>query len=333
MAAPTTTARADTDRIPPPDERPSTTTADHPLAFGPGDWWVVLRRVWRARADDELSTRAAAMAFSILFAIPALVVATVSLFGLVADPADAATVVEEASGVIPDPAVTLLEGQLEQLVDGDTGALSVGFVLGLGAALWSISGAVGRARDAVGHVYDDPDDRSFFVTRGIALLGALVVATSLVLVLGLIAGTPWLLDRLDMDGPAAWMVGAARWFAVGSIFVGLLGALYRSGPERRPAQVRWLATGTVVGAVGVVVASMALSLWFGRTDAVGGTYGSLGSVLAVLTWLNVTSLIVLLAAELNAEMEHHTRRDTTVERTRPRGRRGATVADTLPESL
>jgi membrane protein len=62
------------------------------------------------------------------------------------------------------------------------------------------------------------------------------------------------------------------------------------------------------------------------------TYGALGGVIVLLTWLWLSAYIVLLGAELDSEIEHQTRQDTTTGEPEPMGQRGAVKADTLGEA-
>jgi membrane protein len=65
---------------------------------------------------------------------------------------------------------------------------------------------------------------------------------------------------------------------------------------------------------------------FGSYDK---SYGSLGAVVVLLMWLYLSAFVVLLGAQLNAEVEHQTARDTTTGRPVPLGKRGAAMADTI----
>jgi membrane protein len=59
------------------------------------------------------------------------------------------------------------------------------------------------------------------------------------------------------------------------------------------------------------------------------TYGSVGAVIILMLWFWLTAFIVLMGAELNAEMEHQTKQDTTIGKPKPMGERNAYMADTL----
>ena len=109
-----------------------------------------------------------------------------------------------------------------------------------------------------------------------------------------------------------------------------LSVLYRVAPDRAAPKFRWVSVGAVTATVLWLVASLGFSLYVSLFSSYGKTYGSLAGVVVLLLWLWITNYVVLLGAEINAEAEQQTGRDTTTGRPLPRGRRGAVKADSLP---
>jgi membrane protein len=89
--------------------------------------------------------------------------------------------------------------------------------------------------------------------------------------------------------------------------------------------------GAIVATVLWIGASLLFSIYVSNFGSYNETYGALAAVMILLLWLWISAFIVLLGAELNAEMEHQTERDTTTGRPKPRGQRGAYVADHVGE--
>jgi membrane protein len=87
--------------------------------------------------------------------------------------------------------------------------------------------------------------------------------------------------------------------------------------------------GAVLATVAWLLASLLFSLYAANFGRYNETYGSLGAVIVVMLWLFLTVLVVLLGAELNAELERQTLRDSTHGSDRPIGQRDAVVADTV----
>jgi len=121
----------------------------------------------------------------------------------------------------------------------------------------------------------------------------------------------------------------SRWPILLLLFSGGLAVLYRYGASRNEPRWSWVSPGAIVATVLWLVGSALFSLYVGEVASYNRTYGSLGAVVVLLMWFWVTAFAVLLGAELNAEMEHQTMRDTTRRPRKPMGYRGAYVADTV----
>ena len=108
--------------------------------------------------------------------------------------------------------------------------------------------------------------------------------------------------------------------------------LYRYGPDRRAARWQWVTVGSVSAAVTWIVASFLFSWYLSNFANYNATYGSLGAAVGVMVWLWISTTVMLLGAELNAEIEHQTARDSTVGSEQPLGSRGAVMADMWEQS-
>jgi len=121
----------------------------------------------------------------------------------------------------------------------------------------------------------------------------------------------------------------ARWPVLLVVLLSCLAVLYRYGPDRRAARWQWVTVGSVFAAVTWIVASFLFSWYLASFANYNATYGSLGAVVGLMIWLWISTILVLLGAELNAEIEHQTARDSTVGKDKPMGARGAVMADTV----
>ena len=128
------------------------------------------------------------------------------------------------------------------------------------------------------------------------------------------------------------VAGVLRWPLLAALVLVGFSALYRFGPDRAPARWRWVTPGSLVATVIWLAASAGFALYAAVAGSFDETYGPLGGVVVLLLWLHLSSLAVLVGAEVNAEMEHQTARDTTTGPDRPLGARGAVVADTVGAS-
>ena len=108
-----------------------------------------------------------------------------------------------------------------------------------------------------------------------------------------------------------------------------LAILYRYGPDRRAARWQWVSIGSVLATLTWFVASFLFSWYLTNFANYNATYGSLGAVVGLMIWLWISTTVVLLGAEFNAEIEHQTARDSTIGAEKPLGARGAVMADTV----
>ncbi len=297
------------------------------------DWKAVLGRVWQQRSQDDVSTRAAAIAYSAMFSIPTLLIAVVSIYGVIASPRDVADLVERASSVLPASATDILQSQLESLIDQNSGALGIGALIGLVGAIWSVSGGINRLRDTINEVYGEDDTRPWYVKRGWAIVASIGVIAVFVIAIALIALLPAVVDWVGVNGWPRRLLLLGRWVVLAGLMLGLLATLFRSGPKRRSPRLVWISVGTVLGAVAWVAMSIGFGLYVQNFGSYNETYGSLGSVIVFMLWLYLSAYLILLAGEVNAELEHQTLADSTVGGDQPIGNRGAHVADTVPRSV
>jgi len=180
--------------------------------------------------------------------------------------------------------------------------------------------------------YDEQETRGFVKLRGLALLltiGGIVVILG---ALALIAVLPAVLRNLGLGRAGELAISIGRWPALIILVAVALAILYRLGPDRANPRLHWVSWGAVAAVVLWVAISAGFSYYVSNFGKYGQTYGSLGAVIVLLLWLWLSALAALIGAELDAEIERQTARDTTTGPERPMGERDATVADTLGES-
>jgi len=124
-----------------------------------------------------------------------------------------------------------------------------------------------------------------------------------------------------------------RWPLVALLIFAALAVVYRYAPDRENPEWRWVSWGAVVAAALWLLASIGFSVYVSLLGSYNETYGSLGAIVVLLLWLYLSAFAILVGAELNAEMERQTARDTTTGADRPMGERDAYAADTLGEQV
>ncbi|MBJ7451753.1 MAG: YihY/virulence factor BrkB family protein [Blastococcus sp.] len=307
-------------------------TAQSPAQIPWAGWKQILKRSWAEHNADNMPIIAGGVAFFGFLAIFPALIASMSLYGLVASPETVAEQVEGFSSQLPDEAAALITDQLTAITENSGGALTFGLITSILAALWSASGGVGNVVTAVNLAYDEVEARSF-VKRKLLSLGLTFGAIAFVLVaLTLVAVVPAVLEELPLGVVGTVLAQVARWGLLLAVFAGSLAVLYRLAPDRDAPQMRWVSLGSVVVTLVWAAVSLGFSLYVNNFGSYDKTYGAIAGVIVLMLWLYLTCYLVLLGAEINAETEHQTAVDTTEGDPAPMGTRDAVVADTLPDN-
>ena len=304
--------------------------ADKPTEIPAKGWWQVVKRGWREASDDQVPLLGAGVAFfGFLSLFPTLAAFTL-IYGLVADPATISSQTQSLTASLPPEAAALLVGQLDQLASAPQQSLGWGLVLAIVLAVWSASGGVGNLITAINIAYDETKKRGFVKDKLLALGVTVGAVIFMALVVALVAGIPVVLGFLDVNGPLRWVVEVVRWVLLAGLVMLALAVLYRLAPDREAPKFRWVSAGAVVGTVLWLVASAAFTLYVTLFGNYTKTYGALAGVVLLMLWLWLTSYAILLGAEINAESEEQTVKDTTSGPEQPLGSRGAVKADSTP---
>jgi membrane protein len=282
-------------------------------------WWQVAQRVLSASSRDNLSVVSAGCAFYALFAVFPALSALIALYGLTADPATVELQFGMLSSVLPPQAYQIVIEQIRRIGETSSQSLGWGLVLSVGIALWSVSNLTQAMFAALNIAYEEPERRSLVRFYLSAFTFAILGIFSGVLMLLAIVYVPILFAYAGYSHTFELVVRIARW--------PLLALLYRYGPCRRSAQWRWVTVGSVFATALWLAVSAGFSFYVSHFANYDRTYGSLGAVVVLLIWLYLSFYIVLLGAEVNAELELQTSKDTTHGAPKPMGERGAFVAD------
>jgi membrane protein len=303
--------------------------AEKPTEIPPRGWWQVVRRAFKESSADNVPILAAGVAFFAFLAIFPAMIAAITLYGIFADPETVAAQVRDLSAALPEQAQPILADQLQSVASASGGALGIGLVVSLLAAVWSASSGTGNLLKAVNIAYDEDESRGFLKVRGIALALTLGAIVFLLLTLALVAVVPVVLNVLPLGQVGTILAQVLRWVLLVALVVAALAVTYRIAPDRDQPRFSWVTTGSLVATVLWIIGSVAFSLYVNNFGSYNKTYGAIAGVVVLMLWLYLTSYIVLLGAEINAESERQTRADTTRGASAPMGERGAAAADEL----
>ena len=306
--------------------------ADHPGEIPPKGWMDVLWRAWGEVSDQNLFLIAGGVTYALLLALFPALAALVSLYGLVFDASQIEKQVGALSGVLPEQTKELLTQQLHQLVEASGGALGVSAIVGLVLALWSASRGMSGMITALDIAYEEKERRGFFKLNMIALGLTLGLMVGGIVVIALVAVLPAALQLLPLGPATKWVLLVVEWPLLIVLVMLGLAVLYRYAPDRDKPQWRWVSAGAIAATILWIVASIGFTVYVANFSSYDKTYGSLGGVIILLTWLYLSVLAVLFGAVINAQSEKQTRKDSTEGSPQAMGQRDARAADTLGES-
>jgi membrane protein len=230
---------------------------------------------------------------------------------------------------MPGGAIDVAREQLTRVASKGNQTLGLTFIIGLSVSLWSANAAMKSLFDTLNIVYGEKEKRGFLKLNAMSLAFTLAAISFILAVLCAIVLLPVVLNYLSLSNLADLLIRTVRWPAMFLAVALALACIYRFGPSREAPRWKWITWGSVVATILWLGASALFSWYAANFGRFNETYGSLGGAIGFMTWLWISAIAILLGAELDAEMEHQTARDTTTGSPKPIGVRGARMADTV----
>ena len=303
--------------------------ATHPLQIPWKGWYDIVWRTYREMNSDRLLSIAGGVAFFVLLAIFPAITALVSAYGLFFNTSTITNNFSLLNDVVPENVLSLVHEQANRIASNSGRALSIGIVVGILVSLWSAMSGVKAMIDALNVINEQQEGRSFIKLNLVALVFTLTGLGAFLLAIAAVVILPLILSPIGLESSTETLTRIGRWPVLLLVLLIGLSLLYRYGPDRRAARWQWVSVGSVFAAATWIGASFLFSWYLKSFANYNATYGSLGAVVGLMMWLWLSTIVVLLGAEFNAEIEHQTARDSTVGKERPLGARGAVMADTV----
>jgi membrane protein len=286
--------------------------ADSPAGIPPRGWWQTGKRVAGDIVDHRILAEAAAVTFYALLAVFPALAALISLYGLIADPSTISAHLDGLQGVIPGGGLQIITDQIHTLTSTPHQALGLGAITGFLISLWSANAGVKSMFDALNAVYSERESRSFLHLTWLSLCFTIGILCFVIVAITAVIVLPTVLNYVGLGSTTDILLRLLRWPLL-LVGIGLFLALvYRYGPSRKKAKWRWVSWGSAFASFAWIGASLAFSYYVANFGSYNKTYGSLGAAVGFMTWIWISTIIVLIGAELNAELEHQTIRKTTV---------------------
>jgi membrane protein len=211
---------------------------------------------------------------------------------------------EVLAPVLPGEALRLVQDNLHQVLTGQRGGL---LSFGILAALWTSSSALSAITDSLNRAYDVEEGRPFWKVRLIAIgltigLSAFIVVALVLLTFGPQLGR-WVAELMGLGQVFEVTWNVMRWPVIVGLLVVAIAALYYVAPDVEQ-EWKWVTPGSACAVLGWLLASLGFAFYVNNFGSYNATYGSIGAVIVLLTWMYVTGLFILIGGEINAEIEH-----------------------------
>jgi membrane protein len=304
--------------------------AKSPAEMPPRAWKDILARTYKRTWDDNVALVSAGVAFYGFFALLSLLGLIVLVYGVFADPVTVIQQMRTLTAILPADVVALIGNQLLTAVHSSQQTKGLGILLAFVVAIYGGTNGAASVLTALNIAYEEKEKRSlvrFYLLAILMTLVALIVALAAILATSALAYLQRFMPQLP---PIALVVSKAAGYLLLAILVAAVAAtLYRFGPSREDAKWEWITPGSAFAAITWILLTVAFGFYVSHFTNYDASYGSLGAVVALLTWMYLSAYAFVFGAELNSEIEHQTAKDSTTGSPRPLGDRGAWAADNV----
>jgi membrane protein len=276
-----------------------------PSAKGPARRVTELaRHAYTNVGKHRVIALAAGVTFYSILAIFPAIAALVGIYGLFADPTAISTHLDSVTDFLPGGAIDVIKDQLTRIASHGRSTLGLTFVVGLGVSLWSANAGIKALFDALNLIHDADEKRGFLKLNMVSLVFTILGIVFAILALVAVIAIPVILNASGLGGASELLVNFGRWPILFLVVALILALIYRYGPCRPDPKWRWITWGSAFASVAWIALSVLFSWYAANFGSYNATYGSLGAIMGFMVWLWLSTIVVLLGAEIDAEMEH-----------------------------
>ena len=290
-------------------------------------WKDIGKRVFAQMKLDHVQIVAAGVAFYFFLALFPTIVAAISIYSLVLEPSQIQEQFDNLSLMLPQQAFGMISEILTPVLEQSNSELGWGLVISILISLWSANKGTSALFEGINIAYDENDDRGIIKKNLLTLLFTLAAVVIGFLSLLIVIFFPLLIGKVGLPIQIENILDWSRWIVLAIVLVLSLSMIYKIAPNRNNPQFGWVSWGAIFGTVVWILGSILFSWYVQNFGSYDDLYGSFAAVVILMLWLFLTAFIVLIGAEINSEMEHQTRYDTTIGKDMPLGKRNAYHAD------
>lgn len=303
--------------------------AQTPAGVPATGWKDIAFRLKDEIAEDRVGLIAAGVAFYGLLALFPAITALIAISGLLVEPSAVVDQLQRLSGVVPEEVITIVTKQATAVAGSREGGLGLAAVIGILVAIYSASKGMASLMEGINVAYDETEERGFFMLKLVTLGLTMFLMAGLVVAMLAMLGLPAILAFLNLGSMLSMLITLAMWVGLVALTILGLSVLYRYAPSRDEPEWKWASVGAVAGCLLWIVASAGFAFYVSNFGSYNESFGTLAGVVVLLMWFWISAFVILIGAELNAELEAQTRVDTTQGEDLPMGERDAEKADTL----
>jgi membrane protein len=287
--------------------------ADSPSEIPAKGWKDIVWRLYHGVQDDRILLVAAGVTFYALLALFPATAAVVSLYGLFTDARLINSQLLLISGFLPEGAMSVIGDQVHRIAAQSNATLGMAFLGTLLVSLWGANAGTKAVFDALNIIYKETEKRGFLKLTFQSLLFTLAGIGLILLAIASLVAVPVIFNLLDVPRESgATLFTLVRWPLLYLVVLIALACLYRYGPSRVRPRWRWVTWGSAIAGSIWIGGSVALSWYVANFGTYNATYGSLGAVIGFMIWMWMSTIVILLGGEINAEIERQTTRRKTV---------------------
>ncbi|REL37997.1 YihY/virulence factor BrkB family protein [Rhodohalobacter sp. SW132] len=274
-----------------------------PIGIDRSGWKKVLKRVMERIVEDNIPIVSAGVAFYAFLAIFPGIMALFSIYGLATDAQSAQEQITRLAEVMPEEAISLIEGRVNNLMETSATALGWGTLFGILIALWSANRGIKSLFTGLDIAYSVENGRGFIKQYAVTLAFTLATIVVIIVSLAFIVLFPVLVNTIGFPETVGSLITWLRWPVLAIIVITAISLIYQHGPSRETPGFQWVVLGATMSTIVWLIASWGFSVYVSNFGNYGEMYGSLSAVVILLFWLFITSFIILLGGELNRATE------------------------------
>ncbi|MGB7246800.1 MAG: YihY/virulence factor BrkB family protein [Methylovirgula sp.] len=266
----------------------------------------ILQGLYTKMNDDRILAVAGGLAFFGLLALFPGIAAFVALYGLFGDWSTINGHLGTVTFMLPHGSAEIIADEVKRVAAQGNGALGIKFFVGLLIALWSANSGIKAMFDALNVAYGEQEKRSFIVLNLQSLLFTLAAIIASIGAFLAVVAAPVVFRFLGFSRVEA-TIDVVRWPLLALVVLLGLSILYRFGPSRKPQKWHRITWGSTVATLLWIAISVLFSWYVASIGNYSRTYGALGAIIGFMTWIWFSAIVVLLGAEINAELERDAR--------------------------